>query len=111
MEWGFPFSTPTHLGLGRCFSGWVKILNREPKADVITNGIISPFFCTLLLINIIFLESLAASIRINNNIKGVEVGGQEHKLLHYADDILAVMTDPLTSLPHLMDTIQLCLHN
>ena len=40
-------------------------------------------------------------------MKGAEVRGQEHKLLLYADNILAVVTDPLTSLPHLIDTIQL----
>ena len=44
---------------------------------------------------------------MNNNIKRVEIEGQEHKLLLYADDILAVVSNPLTSLPHLMDTIQL----
>ena len=44
---------------------------------------------------------------MNNNIKGAEVGGQEHKLLLYADDVLAVVSNPLTSSPHLMDTIQL----
>lgn len=49
---------------------------------------------------------MAFSIRNNGRIKGVEGGGQEHKLLIYADDILSVVTDPEASLPHLMDTIQ-----
>ena len=50
---------------------WVKILYKEPKAAVITNGIISPFFglsrgthqgySLSPLLFIIFLESLAAS--------------------------------------------------
>lgn len=54
----------------------------------------------------IFRETFAVNIRTNNAIRGVEGGGQEHKLLLYADDILAVYTDPVMSLPHLMDTIQ-----
>lgn len=58
------------------------------------------------LLFIICLETLAVSIRNNGEIKGEEGGGQEHKLLLYADDILAVVTDPEASLPHLMDTIQ-----
>ena len=40
VEWGFLFSTLTHLGFGPCFSRWVKILYKEPEAAVITNGII-----------------------------------------------------------------------
>lgn len=36
----------------------------------------------------------------------LEVGNMEHKLFLYADDILAEVTNPLTLLPHLMDTVQ-----
>ena len=46
------------------------------------------------------------SIRAHPGIRGVQGGGSEHKLLLYADDILAVVSEPLSSLPHLMDTIQ-----
>lgn len=88
----------------------------EPKAAVITRGLMSPFFrlsrgtrqgCSLSpLLLIIFLEILAVSIRKNTGVKGVECGGQEHKLLLFADEILAVVTDPKTSLLYLMETIQ-----
>lgn len=47
-------------------------------------------------------KTLAVRIRNNGKIKGVEGGGQEHKLLLYADDILAVVTDPEASLPHFL---------
>lgn len=116
VEWGFLFSALSHFGFGPGFSQWVKILYKEPKAAVITNGVISPFFrlsrgtrqgCSLSpLLFIIFLETLAVSIRKNTGIKGIECGGQQHKLLLFADDILAVVTDPETSLPCLMETIQ-----
>ncbi len=43
---------------------------------------------------------------MNTGIKGVKGGHQEHKLMLYADDILGVIDDPLTSLPHLKDTIR-----
>lgn len=52
------------------------------------------------------LEPLAIAIRGNGNIKGVDLGGKEHKLLLYADDILMLVKDPLNSIPHLMDTIK-----
>lgn len=89
---------------------------REPKAAGITNSIISPFFsltrgthqgCSLnpLLFNV-FIETIAVSIRTNGEIKGILSKQQEHKLLLHADDILALITHPLTFLPHLMETIQ-----
>ncbi len=77
---------------------------------MITNGVISPPFnltrATPLLFNIV-QEQLAIAIRANTAIRGVEGGGKEHKLLLYADNILMLIKDPLNSIPHLMNTIQL----
>ncbi|MCI4381688.1 hypothetical protein PGIGA_G00254930, partial [Pangasianodon gigas] len=116
VEWQFLFETLSHFGFGQNFISWVQILYKEPKAAVITNGVVSPFFnlsrgtrqgCSLSpLLFIIFLEILAIIIRAHSGIRGVKAGDKEHKLLLYADYILAVITDPLTSLPHLMDVIQ-----
>lgn len=55
---------------------------------------------------IIFISILAAAIRAHPDLRGVKGGDKEHKLLLYADDILAVISDPLASRPHLMDTSQ-----
>lgn len=44
VEWRFLFSTLPHFVSSSGSSQWVKILYREPKAAVVTNGIISPFF-------------------------------------------------------------------
>ena len=78
------------------------MLYKEPRAAVMTNGIISPFFsltrgtcqgCSLSpLFFIIFLEVLAVSIRAHPGIKGVKGVDDEHKLLLYVDDILAVVS-------------------
>lgn len=57
------------------------------------------------LLFIIFIETLAVSIRINKDIKGIQWEQQEHKVLFYADDIIALITHPLTSFPHLLDDI------
>ena len=46
------------------------------------------------------------SVRAHFGIKGAWGGDTEHKLSLYADDILAVVSKPLSSLPHLMDSIQ-----
>lgn len=38
----FLFAALSHFGL--FFSQWVEILYKEPKAAVITNGVMSPFY-------------------------------------------------------------------
>lgn len=55
----------------------------------------------------ISLEPLAVTIRGNADIRGIEGGGKQHKMLLYADDIPVLLKDPSHSTPHLMDTIQL----
>lgn len=44
VEWSFLFSALSHFGFGPYFSQWAKTLYKEPKAAVITNGVISPIF-------------------------------------------------------------------
>lgn len=51
------------------------------------------------------LEALAESIRKNNNIKGINIKEQQHKLALYADDVIFYLTSPDQSLPNLMETI------
>ena len=115
VEWGFLHSALSEFGFGTGFSKWIKIMYNSPKAAVMTNGVTSSFFdlsrgtrqgCPLSpLLFTIALEPLAAAIRANPSIKGVNGGGSEHKLMLYADDILFLTSDPKNSLPALMDTI------
>ncbi len=53
--------------------------------------------------NEIVLEPLAQAIKADVRIKGVYGGGKEHKLIMYADDILAVTVDPIHSWPILLE--------
>ncbi len=104
------------FGFGSNFRTWIQILYKNPKAAVMTNCIISPFFnilrstrpgCSISpLLFTIFLEPLVVMIRANPAIKGVKGAGEEHKLLLYAPDILSLINDPVISLPSLMNTIQ-----
>lgn len=104
VEWAFLFETLARFGFGFNFCKWVRILYSNPKAAVFTNGVISQFFkisrsthqgCSLSpLLFTIFLEPLAVMIRKDSGIQGVNVGGREHKLFLYADDILALCQDP-----------------
>lgn len=51
------------------------------------------------------LEPLAAAIRDNANIKGIQAGKSEHKLLLYADDVLLLTTNPEAAVPHVLSLI------
>lgn len=115
MEWRFLRLALSKFGCGTDFYKWVKILYSNPRAAVLTNGLISNLFClsrgtrqgcalSPLLFTIV-LEPLALAIRANMRIKGVYAGGREHKLFMYADDILAVIADPASSLPVLLECI------
>ena len=88
VQWEFLLAALSHFGFGQTFINWIKTLYKNPKAAV---GCKKP---------------LAISIRANANIKGVDGGGKEHKLLLYADDIFMLVKDPLNSMSHLMDTIK-----
>lgn len=43
---------------------------------------------------VLYLEPLLATIRANQDIKDVEVAGQEHKVSAFADDIMLYVSNP-----------------
>ena len=110
VEWAFLFATLSKFGSGdfsASFCRWIIVLYSNPKAAVFTNGIISQFFDITWstrqgsslspLLFTIFLEPLAAFIRAESRSKGVIGGGREHKLFLYADNILVLSWDPISS--------------
>ncbi|KAJ1092554.1 hypothetical protein NDU88_005664 [Pleurodeles waltl] len=52
------------------------------------------------------LSAVGGRIRLNGGIKGLKMGGREHKLVLYADDLMIVLTDPKISLPPLMGELE-----
>ena len=52
-------------------------------------GPLSPYPCVFLLA----VETLAIAVRENFNIKGITIEGEETKILQYADDTIAVLSD------------------
>lgn len=63
--------------------------------------------CLSPLLFAINIEPLAASIRLNNEIKGiVDKNKKEHKISLFADDILVYISDPATSVPSLIETLE-----
>ncbi len=82
---------------------------------MLTNGNVSPSFplrrgtrqgCPLSpLIFALALEPLASAVRKNRNIKAIQAGKMEHKLLLYADDVLLLTTNPETAVPQILSLI------
>uniref|UniRef100_A0A8C6NV21 Reverse transcriptase domain-containing protein n=1 Tax=Nothobranchius furzeri TaxID=105023 RepID=A0A8C6NV21_NOTFU len=53
----------------------------------------------------IFIEPLAAAIRQETNIKGIECKKIEHKIILYADDVLLFLQNSQSSLSHAIELI------
>lgn len=112
---GYLFRMLHRFGLDPPFIKWVKLLYCNPKASVLTNKSVSPrfplhwgtrqSFPLSPLIFALVLEPLAAAIRNNTNIKGIQARKMEHKLLLYADDILLLTTNPETAVPQMLSLI------
>ena len=92
-----------------------KAIYERPTANIILNGQKLRAFslrsgtrqgCLLspLLVNIV-LEVLAAAIRQEKEIKGIQIGKEEMKLSLFADDMIVHMENPIDSTKKLLDLI------
>ena len=107
-NWTFLFHTLHRFGFADAGNHWIKTPYTSPKATVATNRITSHSFtlhrgtrqgCPLSIFSFaIFIEPLAATIRQNNIIKGVDTTNHHHKISLYADDVLLYLQNPLPSL-------------
>lgn len=115
VEWDYLFYTLDRFGFGPKLISWIKILYFSPLAAVRTNSTLSPFFslrrgtrqgCPLSpLLFAVAIEPLAAAIRSETGIKGIQRGTIEHKVSLYADDMLLYISDPLISIPKTIDLL------
>ena len=96
VEWNFIDKCLSHFNFGEYVRIWVRILYSDSESCVMNNGWaserfpisrgvrqgcpLSPYLFTLC------VEVLATYIRNNPNIKGIDIGGIEHKISHFADD-------------------------
>ena len=103
--------------MGPEFIKWVMLLYSTPMVRVLVNGCASDAFhlgrvtrqgCPRSpLLFALAIEPLAEAIRCADDITGVRLCGEVHKLALYADDIILFLTQPETSIPALILTIEL----
>ena len=116
LNWNFLHKSLEFFGFGESFLGWIKTFYNNISSCVFNNGFSTPPFNVKRGVRqgdplspslfIIVLELLALSIRNNDQIKGIEVGGSEIKLVTFADDMTSFVRDKFSHRT-LFDTIDL----
>ena len=116
VEWEYLFMAMRKFDFGKDFISWVEQLYASPLASVNTNNLQSKYFtlyrgtrqgCPLSpLLFALAIEPLAASLRQCQAIEGITRGNTTHKLSLYADDLLLYIADPVSSLPHVLSTLE-----
>ena len=103
IEWNYLVSCLKAFQFGPDFIWWVKTLYKNIQSCVINNGLTTDYFAlergvrqgdplSPYLFGVV-VETLAIAIRQNTAIKGITISKEETKLLQYADDTTAVLSD------------------
>uniref|UniRef100_A0A3B3XFC3 Reverse transcriptase domain-containing protein n=1 Tax=Poecilia mexicana TaxID=48701 RepID=A0A3B3XFC3_9TELE len=101
------------MDFGKNFTQYIKTLFNNPKANVLTNNVLSTTFSlsrgcrqgcpSSPLLFALAIEPLAAA---NTSVTGIKFGANEHKLSLYADDLLLYITKPYISIPPLLECLK-----
>uniref|UniRef100_A0AAY4B1G0 Reverse transcriptase domain-containing protein n=1 Tax=Denticeps clupeoides TaxID=299321 RepID=A0AAY4B1G0_9TELE len=116
VEWEYLFEVLERFGFGPTFISWVKIMYNSPLASVRTNSVISDYFplhrgtrqgcCLSPFLFDLAIEPLAIALRKEERITGVTRFNKTHKVSLYADDLLIYLSNPLESIPVLMELLR-----
>ena len=103
VEWHYLFDCLKAFNVGPDLINWVKTFYRNIESCVINNGLTSGYFTLARGVRqgdplsqylfLLVIETLAISIRKNPEIKGIKIGNNETKVLQYADDTTAVLSN------------------
>ena len=103
LEWDFLLSCLEAFNFGPDFICWVRTFYKNIESCVRNNGNTLDYFTLAREVRqgdplspylfILAVETLAIAVRQNTAIKGISIGRVETKLLQYADDMTAVLSD------------------
>lgn len=115
VRWDFLYKVLERFKFHETFIKTIQALYNKPTARIKINGSLSNSItlergcrqgCSASpLLFAIFLEPLSQWIKLNENIKGIDMEGGVQKLSLFADDVLVFLSRPSTSLPALMSTL------
>uniref|UniRef100_A0AAR2LAI9 Reverse transcriptase domain-containing protein n=2 Tax=Pygocentrus nattereri TaxID=42514 RepID=A0AAR2LAI9_PYGNA len=117
VEWPYMLYALRKFGFGDFFIDLVKAIYLHPSSSILTNADRSTPFSlqrgvrqgdplSPLLFNIA-LEPLAVGIRKHPDIRGIKMGDLEALVILYADDLLLCISDPVSSIPSLLEYLKL----
>jgi len=103
IEWNYLVNCLEAFRFVPDFIRWVKTLYKNIQSCVVNNGLTTGYFTLERGVRqgdplspylfVVVVETLALAIRQNEAIKGISIGKEETKLLQYADDTTAVLSD------------------
>lgn len=115
IKWAYLCDVIVKFGFGNSFLHWIKLLHSNPVAEALTNEMISEPFNIARgcpqgsplspLLFILAIEPLAIAVRSHNHMQGITMGGKEHKIALFADDVVLFLKQLNTSIPALLDQI------
>ena len=116
IKWCFLYKCLEAFNFAPEFIKWLKTFYKDISSFVVNNGVSSPTFKLGRGVRqgdplsphlfVVAIEILAISIRSNTNIKGITIGDNETKLLAYADDMTALLSD-IASAKELLDSLNI----
>ena len=103
LEWIFMFKCSEVFGFGPSLTRWVETFYSNIASCIINNGTLSASFEINRGVRqgdplspylfIIAVELLAVAIRSCSEIKGIKIDSKEFKMVQYADDLTAFVSD------------------
>ena len=106
VEWSYIHETLKAFKFGPNFIKWTQIMYNNISSCVMNNGYSSSFFtvsrgirqgCPLsAYLFLLVVETLAAGIRQNTHISGMEIGNNKISVIQMADDTTLFLKDPIS---------------
>ena len=103
LEWDYLYKCLEAFNFGEDFIRWVKTFYKNIESCTLNNGFFSEYFKLERGVRqgdplspylfVLAIETLAIAIRQNSELKGIVIGKEETKLLQYADDTTATLSD------------------
>ena len=103
LEWTFLNICLELFHFGPTFVRWINVFYKNIQSCTINNGLCANYFSIERGVRhgyplspylfLIAVEIWAIAIRAEKNIRGIEINGTETKLLQFADDTTAVLSD------------------
>ena len=103
LEWNFMFNCLETFGFGNSLIRWVETFYSNISSCIINNGTFSANFelgrgvrqgdPLSPYLFVIAIAILAAAIRTSTDIKGIKLESEEWKIVQYADDLTAFLSD------------------